>query len=139
MPHKPMRVPGQTVTCGWCGTPFPVAATGRIPTWCSQSCRQRAWEQRRAAASGLAAVKVVVHTVEVEKPVEVRITERVEVPVLPTGRSWPGLLTELVDQLDRGRVYDRDLAELASAVSDVLRALERRPALQRALRRNPRR
>jgi len=82
------------------------------------------------------AVEVVVHTVEVEKPVTVKVVQPVEVPVIPTGRAWPGLLAELVDQLDRGRVYDRDLAELAAAVEDVLRALHRRPALRRNLRRS---
>jgi hypothetical protein len=52
-------------TCGWCGTPMQPKARGRIPKWCSPSCRQRAWEQARAAESGLAAVKVVERRVEV--------------------------------------------------------------------------
>ncbi len=136
MSGRPARRPGQTLTCGWCGREFPLGERGRTPKWCSQSCRQRAWEQRRAAASGNAAVDVVVHTVEVEKPVTVKVVQRVEVPVVPTGRAWAGLLAELVDLIDRGRVYDRDLADLASALDDVLRALNRRDAVQRIQRRS---
>ena len=138
MSGRPARRPGQTLTCGWCGREFALAARGRTPKWCSQSCRQRAWEQRRAAESARAAVDVVVRTVEVEKPVTVRVVQRVEVPVALTGRAWLGVLAELVDQIDRGRIYDRDLAEVAVAVDDVLRALHRRPAFQRVLRRSHR-
>lgn len=136
MSGRPARRPGQTLACGWCGQEFPLAARGRTPKWCSQACRQRAWEQRRAVASGAAAVDVVVRTVEVEKPVTVKVVQRVEVPVTPTGRAWPGLLAELVDQIDRGRVYDRDLAQLDTAVSDVLQALKRRPGFERLLLRS---
>lgn len=131
MSRRRARVVGQTVTCGWCGKCFELAATGRIPKWCSQACRQRACEQRRAARSGLAAVDVVTQTIEVEKRVEVHVVERVEVPINPKGPDWPRVLAELVDQLDRGRVYDRDLAELEASLNDVLAALQRRPALRR--------
>lgn len=54
---------------------MPIPARGRVPKWCSSSCRHRAWEQRRAADAGLAAVKVVdrvVEVVRVEKVVEKR-------------------------------------------------------------------
>jgi hypothetical protein len=134
MPRKQRRIVGQAVTCGWCGATFPLAPTGRIPKWCSQTCRRRAWEQRRAARCGRAPVDVVVQLVEVDKPVKVPVIERVEVPLVPTRREWLAVLAELVDQLDRGRVYDRDLVDLATAVETVLRALERRPALQRLAR-----
>ncbi len=77
------RRPGQQVSCGWCGTEVPVPARGRVPKWCSSSCRHRAWEQRRAAEAGLAAVKVV------DRPVEV-IVEKTTVierrPPCPCGR-----------------------------------------------------
>lgn len=102
-------------TCGWCGTPMQPKARGRIPKWCSPSCRQRAWEQARAAQSGLAAVTVVERRVEVA------------VPAAPTRRDWPRLLHDLARQLDHGRVYDRDLAELAVALDAVLEAYRRRP------------
>jgi hypothetical protein len=79
-------------TCGWCGGPIQPKARGRIPTWCSPACRQRAWEQSRAAASGRAAVQVV--------------ERRVEVPTrLPLSRrDWPQALHELAQQLDDGRI-----------------------------------
>ena len=38
--------------CGWCQGPIQIKAAGRIPKWCSPACRQRNWEQSRAAASG---------------------------------------------------------------------------------------
>src|SRR5215218_116310 len=102
-------------TCGWCGTAMEPKARGRIPKWCSASCRQRAWEQARAAESGLAAVKVVERRVEVA------------VAAAPTRRDWARLLHDLARQLDDGRVYDRDLADLSVALNAVLDAYRRRP------------
>ncbi len=43
---RPKRIPGQTILCGWCGKPFAVRTTGRIPKWCSPVCQHGAWEQR---------------------------------------------------------------------------------------------
>ena len=91
------RKPGQTILCGWCETEVPVPPRGRVPKWCSSSCRHRAWEQRRAADAGLAAVEVrdrVVEVVRVERVVEER---RVHVPVSRTPRS----AREWVDVLNR--------------------------------------
>jgi len=96
-------------------------------------CRHRAWEQRRAAASGRAAVEVVDRVIEVEKPIPV--IERVEVPVAPKPRAWPGLLANLANQVDTGRVYDRDLAQLAASLDQVLQALNRRPGWVRLMSR----
>ena len=62
------RRPGQTLACGWCGSTILLPARGRIPKWCSSSCRHRAWELTRAAASGRAAVQVVDRAVEVDRP-----------------------------------------------------------------------
>jgi len=106
-------------TCSWCGEPMQPKPRGRIPKWCSPSCRQRAWEQARAAASGLAAVRVV------ERRVEVRT------PAAPTRRDWPDLLVELACQLDDGRVYDRDIPRLAGALNAVPEAYSRRPYVRR--------
>src|SRR4051812_3474913 len=104
-----------THTCGWCGGPIAVKATGRLPKWGSQSCRQRAWEQARAAAPGLSAIGVMERRVEVPPP------------AAPARGDWPVLLQELGRQLDDGRVYDRHLPELATALSAVLEAYSRRP------------
>lgn len=114
-----------TVSCTWCGSETVVLPVGRVPSWCSNSCRHRAWEQRRAASSGLASREQVERVVEVEVPVTV--IKEVEVEVLPKGASWAKALTQLADQLDRGLVYDRDLADLAQAIDAATAALARRP------------
>jgi hypothetical protein len=109
--------------CGWCGGPITPRSRGPIPKWCSPTCRHRAWEQARAAASCLSAVRLV------ERPVEVRV------PAAPTRRDWAGLLAELAHQLDDGRVYDRDLPDLASALVIVVDAYGRRPYVRDRSRR----
>ena len=101
--------------CGWCGGAITVKATGRLPTWCSPSCRQRAWEQSRATTSGLAAVRVVERHVQVPTP------------IAPRRQEWPRVLVELARQLDDGRIYDRDLLALAGALNAVHEAYNRRP------------
>ena len=105
-------------TCGWCGAAMEPKARGRIPKWCSASCRQRAWEQARAATSGRSAVEVVERRVETL------------VPIAPTRRDWPRLLSELVRQVDDGRVYDRDLNDLSGALTAALDAVNRRPTVR---------
>ena len=103
--------------CGWCGGPITPGSRGPIPKWCSATCRHRAWEQARAAASGLYAVELVERRVEVQ------------VPLVPTRRDWPRLLGELAEQLKDGRVYDRDLPALGRALQSVLEAHRRRAHL----------
>jgi hypothetical protein len=102
-------------TCGWCAGPIAIKATGRLPKWCSPSCRQRAWEQSRAAASGLAAVRVIERRVEIPTP------------VAPRRQDWPRLLADLARQLEDGRIYDRDLLALGAALNAVYGAYNRRP------------
>ncbi|MHB1474394.1 MAG: hypothetical protein ACYCV4_12395 [Dermatophilaceae bacterium] len=119
------RRPGQTLACGWCGSPILLPARGRIPKWCSSSCRHRAWELTRAAASGHAAVQVVDRVVEVDRLVTV--VREVSVTTVPTGAAWPAALAQLAAALDTGRVYDRDLPALAQALVGVADALDRRP------------
>ncbi len=48
-------------------------------------------------------------------------------PAAPTRRDWARLLNEFTRQVDDGRVYDRDLPELATALGAVLAAYSRRP------------
>jgi hypothetical protein len=133
---RPKRVPGQVVACGWCGRSIELRTTGRIPKWCSEVCRHRAWEQRRAVASGRSAVEVVdrVITVEVEKPVQV--VKHVEVPIAPKRGDWADLLVELAKQIDKGRVYDRDFPELAKGLKEVMTALGRREGWLHLMRRS---
>lgn len=123
----------ETVACVWCEAEIAVRPTGRVPSWCSSSCRHRAWEQRRAAASGRVTVELVERVVEVDVPVTV--TETVEVIVLPRGSAWVDALRDLARQIDVGLVYDRDLPALAEQLDQVLAALGRRPGLR--ARRHP--
>ena len=118
------RRPGQTLACGWCGSPILLPARGRTPKWCSSSCRHRAWELTRAAASGHAAVQVVDRVVEVDRLVTV--VQEVPVAIVPQGAAWPAALAQLATALDTGRVYDRDLPALAQALAVVADALDRR-------------
>ena len=122
-PTRSPRRPGQTLACGWCGSPILLPARGRIPKWCSSSCRHRAWELTRAAASGRAAIQVVDRVVEVDRLVTV--VQEVPVTTVPKGAEWPAALAQLATALDTGRVYDRDLPALAQALADVSDALDR--------------
>lgn len=122
--HRP-----SSLTCQWCGTGFPVPARGRIPKWCSDSCRHRAWEQRRAAASGLCAVSVVERVAEVVRTQRVVEKLQVEVPAADrprTSSDYAAILLELSLRLDTGRIYERDLASLTSAMTTLIAAFNRR-------------
>ena len=135
MAKRPRRRAGQTLACGWCSRAFAPADRGRTPKWCSQTCRQRAWEQRRAARSGLSAVEIVQQVVEVEKVVTKKVVQEVAGPLRPSRRDWPALLAELTHQVERGVIYDRDLPDLVTLLMDALEAIERRPGYRRHLRR----
>ena len=112
------RRPGQRVECGWCGRPVDVPARGRVPMWCSSSCRHRAWEARRAAREQALEVKVVTRTIEVDNPV-VRMVE-VPVPVEPrSAEDWATTLEMLATQLAQGRVYRRDMPILERAIQHL--------------------
>jgi hypothetical protein len=127
------RRSGQRLVCGWCGQPIALRPTGRLPKWCSPTCRHRAWEQRRAARSGLAAIEVVDRVVEVEK--EVIVVRPIVRPPTTARPSWQTVLAEVTRQVETGRVPDRDLPELHDAIQDLLNALSRRPSWQRLIHR----
>jgi len=117
------------VTCAWCGASVQVAERGRVPKWCSATCRHRAWEQRRAAESGLVAIEVVERPVEVVRTVTKVEQVLVDVPRPASPRStgeWAAQLEDLADQLDRGRIYDRDVAALMPAMTALVAAFNRR-------------
>jgi hypothetical protein len=122
-PDSPTRRAAAT-SCGWCGGVIEIKATGRIPKWCSPACRQRAWEQSRAAASGRAAVEVVERLVEV--PVARERT--------PRRAGWPALLCELAAQLNDGSIYARDLPELGTGLNELAAAYNRRQNRRRVRR-----
>ncbi len=114
--HGPERRKA-AAACGWCGGPITPGSRGPIPKWCSATCRHRAWEQARAAASGLSAVELIERHVEIQ------------VPLVPTRRDWPRLPGDLAGQLNDGRVYDRDLPALGRALQPVLENYRRRAHL----------
>ncbi len=105
--------------CGWCGGPITPRGRGPIPKWCSATCRHRAWEQARAAASGRSAIQVVERRVEVSTR------------IAPGRRDWPRLLGDLVRQLNDGQIYDRDLPEVRLGLEDVTEAYNRRASYGR--------
>lgn len=111
--------------CAWCGGAIATKPRGRIPKWCSSACRQRAWEQTRAAASGHSAVQVVERVVQVP----------VERDHVPRHGEWPAVLAQLTAQLDSGRVYARDLPDLSAALTELLAAYHRHPGVHRPPRR----
>jgi hypothetical protein len=106
-------------TCGWCHGAITPRSRGPIPKWCSATCRHRAWEQSRAAASGRSAVHIV------ERVVTVPARAPAAAPK-PRQLAWVDLLRELATQLEQGAVYDRHLPAIAAAVDDVVRAVHRR-------------
>jgi len=44
--------------------------------------------------------------------------------------DWPETLAALAAQLDGGRIYDRDLIALSTALAGVLAAYERHPGVR---------
>lgn len=102
--------------CGWCGGPITVPRSGPIPKWCSATCRHRAWEQSRAAASGRSAVQVVERVVTVP-------AKRSEATHAPRQLAWVGQLHGLARQLRDGLVYDRHLPAVGAALNDAVTAL----------------
>ena len=118
-----------SVTCAWCGSTVRVPGRGRVPKWCSASCRHRAWEQRRAAASGLSAIEVVDRPVEVVRTVtRVKrvVIEPPKVMTPGTAEEWARLLEQLAGRLDRGTIYDRQLPVLRPAVAALVDSMNRR-------------
>lgn len=123
------RIPGQKVVCGWCQAEVPVPARGRVPKWCSSSCRHRAWEQRRAADAGLAAVDVVERVVEVVKVEKVVEERRVQVPVSRTPQStreWVDVLNRLDWALQANRLELEDLTQIEPPLVRVIAAFRAR-------------
>jgi hypothetical protein len=104
--------------CGWCGGPITPRSRGPIPKWCSATCRHRAWEQGRAAASGRAAIQIVERIVVTPAPQPVATR--------PRHADWIDVLRELGRQLDSGLVYDRDLPGVGGALEEALTAFQRR-------------
>ena len=106
-------------TCGWCHGAITPRSRGPIPQWCSATCRHRAWEQSRAAASGRSAVHIV------ERVVTVPAGPPASAPK-PRQLGWVNVLRKLAAQVEQGAVYDRHLLAIAAALDEVVRAVHRR-------------
>lgn len=107
--------------CEQCGRRFEVSPLGRRPRYCGQTCRQRAWELRRARTD--------LQREEPARPEVVR--EVIERTVSPgTGREWAQLFGELAATLrdpstllakrhyDHARIY-RALIDAAEALAQA--------------------
>ena len=108
------RLPGQIVECGWCGKTVPVPSRGRVPKWCSATCRNKGWQANHAPNQG---------------PVRV-VQQRVQVPV-PTSEprnagEWIELLELLATRLAQGRIYTRDLPALVPTLNHLIDVTDRR-------------
>jgi hypothetical protein len=110
----PLPANGSPGKCVWCEGPTQWVGFGPRPIYCSHSCRQRAYESRRAAAAGLVAKEVV------------RVQEPPTRPPAPPPLSRPDQLNEITRLLDSGRLYDRDLTALAAPLRALVTAYERR-------------
>ena len=107
------RRPDQLVACGWCGRAVRVPSRGRVPKWCSATCRNKAWQANHAPTEG--PVRVVQHHVEVPTPAEPRNVG-----------EWVELLELLTTRLAQGRIYKRDLPALVPAINHLLDVTDRR-------------
>lgn len=108
------RMPGQSVACGWCGKLIPIRATGRLPKWCSRTCRQRAWE----------AVQVAERS---DHPVEIVTRYLRALPDNPA--DWVVQLDHLIRQMraSDGGQWVIHRAELAAALEEARELITRVP------------
>ena len=108
------RRPDQSVECGWCGKSVPVPPRGRVPKWCSATCRNKGWQANHAPSQG---------------PVRV-VQQRVQVPVpTPEPRNvgeWVELLELLATRLAQGRIHKRDLPTLVPTINHLIDVTDRR-------------
>ncbi len=111
-----------TVPCAGCGTEVPVARRGPLPKWCGQTCRQRGWERRRAAAE-LTAAGV---TIAVREVVQVPVTLR------PERSEWVGELAELTRQIAAHELPDGCLHPVYEALTVAINQLVHRNNLRYA-------
>jgi hypothetical protein len=110
------------VPCGWCSAAIPVNHwPGRRRRYCTQSCRQRAYELRTAAArygADLAAGRIAVEPAE-------RVIERTVLAPYPTRPAdWIAALEALAEQLRSGQLDPAQHDQLRLALQPVLAALD---------------
>ncbi|GAB3154929.1 hypothetical protein [Microbispora hainanensis] len=105
----------QSRTCAWCGTAVPYSGRGRPASYCSKSCRNRAWEvrtaearlQRDIATGALRAepVREVIRETVTRTQIITARPEPAAWPVVPTtAREWLAHLGALADQVREGEL-----------------------------------
>jgi len=105
--------------CPVCGRELPYRGRGPRPTYCRQSCRQRAYELRRAERrTGRDLGAAAASTPPPERVVE-RVTER---PYPTTAAGWADALAALERDLRTGEVPG-NVQQLDAACRGVLDAL----------------
>ncbi|WP_203708458.1 hypothetical protein [Asanoa iriomotensis] len=129
--------------CLACGKPVAQSGRGRKRLYCDRTCRQRAYESRRANTAGRApaaepAERIIERRVPVEVDVPVPVEHIVKVPVGPdsgermsqirwpvTSYGWVLALDELAQRLRDLRIPFTDYYQLHSAALSVLAELEK--------------
>jgi endogenous inhibitor of DNA gyrase (YacG/DUF329 family) len=107
--------------CPRCGGPMPQPrSTGRPATWCSDRCKRAAYEERRAAANGAIAVKIVEKVVQPDANTLNECADRVMASPVACRR----VLDHLAELAREGQLHDpkwnstvRSLTELIVAVT----------------------
>lgn len=119
-------------TCAFCGSWIDYSGAGRYPTYCSKSCRNRAWEvrsaERRLGRTLTAGAGTVATTGEPVREVVTRVVREHPRGVrTPTAAAeWTRHLEELARQL-RAEQLGREHwnhGRLFAAVTEVLAALD---------------
>ncbi len=122
-----------TSPCPRCGSEVAYKGRGRRPIWCSTKCRVEASVARRG--NRMVGIEPKVVEVVRVKAVAAPPAPPPPAPATPilaprSGRrpvqAWTEALAELRTALASGAVYDRELDELAPALSAVLDAMTRR-------------
>ncbi len=115
-------------TCAWCGTWIEYSGRGRRPTYCTKSCRNRAWEVRSAEAraerdrdAGTATAKTEPVREVVSRPAPAPPTPKVPTRIA----DWTRYLGELTGQLRDGDLAKKywDHPKLMNGLLDALDAL----------------
>ncbi|TWP33187.1 hypothetical protein [Leekyejoonella antrihumi] len=108
-------------TCPRCGKTITSSGRGRPPTWCSQACRRAAYEERRAAASGAIAVRIVTKEAPPTAPPKVSIDEHVAA-VIASPTACARVLAEVATLKANGQIQDPRWARVKTAVDQLIAA-----------------
>ncbi|WP_153395347.1 hypothetical protein [Ornithinicoccus halotolerans] len=105
--------------CLRCGAPVLQSSRGRPARWCSQKCRRAAYEERRAAANGAVAVRVIR---ESEPAPQLSLVDHVTA-VLASPAACRRVLRELTGLAGSGQLWDPRRSGVPEAAGQLARAL----------------